>query len=385
MEISLCFINWLCRSNLSSKGGFPRVTKIELYLGEETCSQRWRCERSCQTGPEFWYNYLSGLLYPDLKSIRIHHYWAAPHSQAVNLWDQAKVCTYPTWCPLSHFSLPSLRRERLQDWDRKSLHDQKTIGSYQGLKKLEEIFLENPPEVTAADLRYMFHHKVSESFRLRKLSLRFCRVTLKSIEYLLQQRLPNLTHLTLLIGYQEPHAEHNPPHLCPLVRQFSKGLVYLKYAAPHICRGLFFTNDELNLLKQSGVMSSSDGYEEAEDDVCSHEHAVQQLIIRHRAQKAQIARNWQVREAITRARFDDFRSKRSDRAIVRCNTELRLDRADEARKHIIANSNPPWKRSIISWERPCIGSWADLQVGASIGEEGIEWTLTSMYLIVTDD
>lgn len=133
------------------------------------------------------------MLYHDLKSIRIHHYWATPQPQGANLLDQARHWKYPLWLP---FQKPRYS-------DQISVLVRNRTASYGGLEKLEEIFLESAPELGSEDVMNILNTKVSEAFRLRKLSLRFCRADLQTVERLLEQKLTSLTHLTLLIGYQE--------------------------------------------------------------------------------------------------------------------------------------------------------------------------------------
>lgn len=140
------------------------------------------------------------------------------------------------------------------------------------------------------------------------------------------------------------------------------------------------------------MISSSDGFEVADDDLRfdkeeilqiiarqrSQKYAVRQLITRHRVQKSQTARDRQVKKALDRALANGCHSSHST---IRCDTELHLDREEEARKRAIASSNPPWRRTIIAWEGPCYSTWGEVQVGASMGEEGIEWMLTSVYVL----
>jgi hypothetical protein len=192
-----------------------------------------------------------------------------------------------------------------------------------------------------------------------------------------------LTHLTLLLGHQY-YMDHRdkrrepPPHLCPLVRQFSKNLVYLKYAARHVCRELFFAHDEISALTQSGLVTNTDYEEAPEDDWISKAH-IRQLITQHRMWKSRTMRNRQVEEAIAHAKADN---SHLDVSTVKCNTQLRLDSEEEARKRTITDSMMPWKRSMIAWKGVCPGngSWAHLQAGASMEEEGIEVTLTSIFV-----
>ncbi len=257
------------------------------------------------------------------------------------------------------------------------------LATYRGLEKLEEIFLESPPELDSEQLMNILNNKDSKASRLRKLDLRFCEVDLQTISSLLGQEMNTLTHLTLLLGYRYYMDHYDkrrepPPHLCPLVRQFSKNLVYLKYAARHVCRELFFADDEISALTQSGLVTNTDYEEAPEDDLISKAH-IWQLIPQHRVRKSRAMRNRQVDEAIALAKADN---SHLDVSTVKCNTELRLDREEEARKRTIKDSTMPWKRSMIAWKGVCPGngSWAHLQAGASMEEEGIEVTLTSILI-----
>jgi hypothetical protein len=265
-------------------------------------------EIPCRPGPAFWSSYLGGIRYPDLKSIKIHHYWAEPPPHDASLFDQAKSCRHPPPRLVPSDSTRWLRPRRNHSGPRSILGQ--TVESYRGLEKLEEIFLESPPELDSEQLMNILDNKLSKASRLQKLNLRFCWVDLQTIANLLQQEVKTLTHLTLLIGYEEDdgyghYQREPPPHLCPLIRQASKNLVYLKYAAPCVCRELFFADDEVNALRQSGLSSR---YEEVTDSKSHFDrHAVRQLISQHRVHQSQIARKRQVAEAIAQAKADGGR------------------------------------------------------------------------------
>lgn len=382
VEISFRFLNWLCRLesvSTSSIDVFPRVTKLEVYLGKNPAVHGSISVGPCRPGSALWSSYLGGVRYPDLKSIKIHHYWAEPPPPDANLFDQARSCRYPSRPVTSDSTRWLARRARLDPLEQ-------TAESYRGLEKLEEIFLESPPELDSVQLMKILGNTVSKASRLQKLNLRFCSVDLQTISYLLQQEVKTLTHLTLLIGYadseggsQYPHYQREPPpHLCPLIRQASKNLVYLKYAAPHVCRDMFFTDGEIDALCTVGLTSNMDGWEEDRDFEARFDRpAIESLISQYRVYRSQSARERQVNEAIAQARADGGRQGDSN---VKLDTELRLDREEEARNRTITDSKVPWKRSIIGWSGVCkrSGPWTELQVGASLEERGIEWTLTGI-------
>lgn len=251
------------------------------------------------------------------------------------------------------------------------------IGTCHGLEQLEEIYLESPPELNSGLLMQILNNKESKALKLRKLDLRFCPVDLQTIANLVQQEVKTLKSFTLLIGYKNQHEyldygfQHPPQkafHLCPLLRQFSKNLVYLKFAAPYICSELIFDNLEIECIRQNGMPNNTS----------LDKHAIHQTIADFRRKKSLSFRNSCVADAIAQARIE---SSSSPGSMIKVNTEVELDREEQKRARLIQESNPSWQRSIISWNGLChkTDGWAELQEAANMDEEGMEWTLTDTF------
>ena len=280
--------------------------------------------------------------FPDCKSIEIHHWWASPPSTGTVILEQAMRTEY-----FPHYlSLPT------------------TLGLLDGLSKLERLSLEGPPELNTTILVQLLSHQDSLASNLTHLELRFCNLDLAVTAKLLQQATRKLTHLTLLLRTTRTDTImdyiEEGPHLCPLVRHFCKNLVCLEYAAPTICREIFFDDDELREIRKNCNPINPDQ---------SDEYAIRQTVIDSRRRWKTQHRKERVQKALREA------GKNSD-ARIEMNTELLLDREEEARNRLINSSRFKWKRKIISWGGTCTGRpWSELEQGADLAEAGVEWTL----------
>lgn len=312
--------------------------------------------------------------------------------QGSNLVTQAEACRYPSAPPpLIQFGRYTARYRYRHGFTNETsgevLTEGGNIGPCPGLEQLEEVYLESPPELNSALLMQILDNKVSKASSLKRLEIRFCRIELQTIANLLQQEITTLKQFTLLIGYKDFDAyieqtqDPPPPHLCPLLRQFSKNIVEFKFAACHVCREIFFDDDEIQSLKQSGVTNNIGSSRGATENSTNLDRiAVHQVITECRTKKKLNYRNSCTADAIAEAKQKNLIALDST---IKINTELQLDREDQARSRQIKDSTSRWKRSIISWEGLCHGTneWAELQEGANMEEEGVDWVLTSRAFV----
>lgn len=368
------------------------MTKLILYLGESQAEHgSWDGNSrprntACNPDGAFWSPYVDGITFPSLRSIEIHHYWATVPPQGSSLLDQAKICKYPSISlpfgryNAGHWSGP-YRRFGYEILDN-GLAGTGSIGACPGLEKLEEIYLESPPELNSPLLMQILDNRDSKANSLRKLEIRFCHIEIQTVAMLLQQEVATLKQFTLLIGYKDSigytarHQEPSP-HLCPLLRQFSKNLVELRFAACHVCRELFFDEEEIQCLKESSVTNNITSFRRATDiDINIDRHAIHQTVSEYRTKKKLCYRNARIADAVAEAKGRNLPNPDST---IKVEAELQLDQEEHARSRKILDSKVPWKRSIISWEGICDDSsgWAELQEGANTEEEGIDWVLTS--------
>ena len=238
------------------------------------------------------------------------------------------------------------------------------LGLLEGLGKLEKISLESTPELDSLILGQLLSPQQSLASNLKHLELRFCNLEPDVVAKLIQQASPVLTHLTLLLGGREDTTMYEgdePPHLCPLVRDFCKNLICLEYAAPRICTATFYDEDELQAITQN-CNRVNPGQ--------SDRYAISETIQECRRRKRIQNRKRRVQTALSEARTKSA-------AQIETSTELLLDREEEQRKRLIQNSKSKWKRKIISWQGLCgrVEPWPELQQGANLAEAGVEWTL----------
>ncbi len=278
---------------------------------------------------------------PDCRSIEIHHWWASPPPKGTSILHQAMQSEYFPPFPTQTESL----------------------GLLDGLAKLEKISLESPPELDSTLLVQLLGHRDPLASHLRHLELRFCNLDLAVIAKLIQQASQSLTHLTLLLGGRTDTSSYyreEPPHLCPLIREFSKNLVCLEYAAPTLCPAIFYDSDELQeIRKNRGTTDGSDTY------------AIRESVLNCRRRKNTRYHKKRIEKALQE-------SGGKSRSHIETSTELLLGREEEDRKRTIQNSRSKWKRKLISWHRTCtLQPWTEIQQGADLAEAGVEWTLAS--------
>ena len=348
INISLYFINSFCnRSPVSALDTeiFPRVTSIILYVGGHSQIEEWRRDNYCRPNAKFWRPLVSGMSLPDCRSIEIHHWWASPPLKGTSILDQAMECNF--YSGTEYASNPS-----------------EMLGLLDGLDKLERISLESTPELDSGILGQLLSPEHSLASNLRHLELRFCNLEPDVIGKLIQQAAPVLTDLTLLLGAKEDttfYEGEEPPHLCPLIRDFCKNLVRLEYAAPSICTAMFYDDDELQAITQNCNRVNPD-----QSDIYA---------IRETVQECRRHKRTQIRKQRVQMALREAGSKSA--AQIETSTELLLDREEEQRKRLIQSLKSKWKRKIISWRGPCgrFEPWSELQQGADLAEVGVEWTL----------
>jgi len=283
---------------------------------------------------------------PDCKSVEVHHWWASPPPKGTSILSQAMDCNYYS----DFHGYPGFPGKP------------ESLGLLDGLGKLERISLESPPELDKTILVQLLGHQDSLASNLKHLELRFCNLDPDIISKLIQQASPSLTHVTLLLGGRTNtmgYQEEKPPHLCPLIRDFSKNLVRLEFSAPSVCTEIVYDDDELREIRRNCNRVRTDQ---------SDNYAIHEAILACRKRKKTQYRKECMQEAFREAGNDS-------NAHIETRTELLLDREEEQRKRLIRNS---WKRKIISWQGSCRAErWAELQQGANLAEAGIEWTLAS--------
>ncbi len=240
----------------------------------------------------------------------------------------------------------------------------------------------------------------SVAVNLAKLELRFCNLEYETISKLLYHAPPNLKHLVLLCsdddrefhGYDATEC----PHLCPLIRDFSKRLVHLEFAASTICRELFFDDPEIRSLGQNGITTGlgTDG-----GAIESHEkldtHAISEIVQACRRQKRSRYRTGRIKEAITTAKaqsigtttsslFGGGASTNISAARAQREAEVLLDEEEEQRTRLIEGSKTKWFMRVITWHGLCHSNdtWEEIQLAAGMEEFGVEWVVASKFAIL---
>ncbi len=320
---------------------FPRVTSIILYLGGHSQIEEWRRENRCRPNAKFWRPLVSGMSLPDCKSIEIHHWWASPPPRSASIRNQAAMSYI--YSEYADFPTSSER-----------------LGLLDGLGMLEKISLESPPELNSSILVQLLSHQDPLASNLRYLELRFCSLDPAVIAKLLQQVSRSLTHLILLLGGRANTSLYNgkePPHLCPLIREFCKDLEHLEFAAPTVCTDMFYDDDELREIRKNSNRANPDQ---------SDSYVIRETVLDFRRRKKTQHRKERVQNALREAGTNSV-------AHVQTSTELLRDREKENRQRMIQNSRSKWKRKIVSWRGSCRGGpWSELQQGANLAEAGVE-------------
>ena len=407
LEISLCFEHCHCSLTPISMLGqeiFPRVTKLIIYIGSqepdgsytvELHTQSRRRRPSCWPNAQFWRPFVNGECFPDCKNLEIRHYWAAkPPANASLISNTGNLGGRDYPFAYSH------TRDRITDKDI-------SIGNTRGLKKLETILLESTPELSSPLLMQLLGNPDSVATHLETLDLRYCDLDEETISNLLYHAPPNLKHLVLICHtrpagnytsgqHMDPHSIYQnhgeTPHLCPLIRDLAKRLVHLEFAAPTICRELFFDDIERQSLRKNGIrtrMGNHYGLIEAPEQLDTA--LIRETVEACRKDKKIKYRNDRVNEAVTACKFKSGStsissslfggSATTNSATTRAQseTELILDGEEESRQRLIEGSKTRWFRRYIAWRSLCDqnDTWAEMQLGAEMEEKGIEWVLAS--------
>ncbi|KAH0553079.1 hypothetical protein GP486_006727 [Trichoglossum hirsutum] len=387
------------------KDTFPRVTKVILYLGQyypqlptsggheplvsssppnpiagnpplhtavrgvHTMRDQQSRSRACCPNAPFWRSLFNGDTFPDCSSVEIHHFRAAPSLQPETLAD------------ISSFQIPPVFPHVMVNV--------KDLGELAGLGKIYSLVLEFVPELNDSILMA----SLSRAASLRVLELRYCNLSPTSLAKLLPHALPNLSKFTLLISSRSMSARDIAlsvdesvegderasyiPHLCPLIREFSKNLTHLEFANPYICREIFVDNLEMRKIEEAGV-SRTDRF------------AIGQVLVDFRKQKEDKRRKLRIAEAVAESKAKS-RSTGSNSLFGRGvsgerkaeDTAREMERAldDEQQKRIrlIKDTKEGWDRRIVCWHGLCrrTDPWEEIEEEASLEEEGVRWTIAN--------
>ena len=402
LAITLRFAHCQCDhtpiSGLDSET-FPRVTRLILYLGRHDPVERLpgRPRTPCIPNAKFWRPLVNGTSFPNCLNLEIRHYWAVSPPPHASLDLQKRYPSVQTDHDSHH--MPNQRgivrgRRDLVDI---ALRANQIVGPTDGLKRFESVVLECPPELDSPLLMQLLGNPNSVAVNLAKLELRFCFLDYETISKLLYHAPPHLTHLVLLCCDEERnfhgHDDTECPHLCPLIRDFSKRLVHLEYAASKVCRELFFDDLEIRSLRQNGVMTglgteggAIEGHEKLDT------HAIRETIQACRRQKRSKYRTGRIKEATRTAKaqsggtttsslFGAGTSANANAARAQREAEALLDEEEEQRTRLTEGSKTPWFRRIITWHGLCDSSdtWEEVQLAADMEEMGIEWVVASKF------
>ena len=387
---------------------FPRVTKLMIYVGkiEPDGSHRLnpndprrhnqtRCyhdlrrhnQTRCYPKPEFWRPFVNGMCFPDCKNLEIRHYWATTPPDRASLYSRK---LHHWWNYDGH----DMDEMSFLNTHHKSRGGGPMIGATDGLKRLESITLECPPELNSSLLMQLLGIPKSVASNLARLELRFCNLDETTISTLLYHAPPNLKHLVLLRLTRSNHNynHESSTHLCPLVREFAKKMTHLEYAADTICRELFFDDFERQSLRQNGIITgigSAGGVIEGTEKLDTH--LIRDTVEACRKQKRIQYRNGRVKEAITMAKANNASDSASSPLFggapnqnniatgAQRDTEFLLDEEEERRSRMIEGSRTPWFRRFITWYGLCSNhdTWAEIQLAAELEEKGVEWVVVS--------
>ena len=391
LEITLRFAHCHCGltpiSDLT-KHTFPRVTKLIVHVGNTEpdgthvavpAGHRRPIRNCCLPNADFWQPFVNGDCFPDCKYLEIRHHWATTPPANASLKIRAGVNSFGD----------SYSRHR-------HLGTAPSIGATGGLKKLESILLEATPELNSPLLMLLLGNPNSVAAKLTTLDLRHCELDEETMSKLLYHAPPNLKHLTLICRPRRTYAydDLDPPHLCPLIREFAKNVVHLEFASHSICRELFFDDLERESLRKSGIttrignhMGQIEGSENLDTVL------IRDTIEACRRQKRTKYRNERVEQAISAAKAPSSSTSTStslfgvaananDAALkARRDIEFTLDDEEESRCRLIEGSKTRWFRRFIAWGSLCCSTdtWAEIQLAADMEEKGIELIVASEY------
>ncbi len=383
---------------------FPRVTKVIVYVGRhdpdeplDPQERQRRKQTPCVPNANFWKPFVNGMCFPDCKDIEVRHFWATapPVNATLDLTMTPEITEMNNG---SFGGQTSYRHRYGRRGVSTGLHtaDVPQIGMTNGVRKFERVVLECPPELNSGLLMQLLGNPNSVASGLTSLELRFCNLDTETISKLLYHAPPNLKHLVLLCvdGSDTYHgfAPQEGPHLCPLIREFSKNLVHLEFAASTVCRELFFDDLERETLRQNGVttgLGTSGGAIEGSERLDAH--AVRETVLACRKSKRTRYRSIRIKEAINAAKekvkceaapsslFGGVVNPNASASKAQRETEALLDEEEERRSRLIAGSKKPWFRRIIAWEGLCYAAdtWAEIELAVELEEEGVEWVIVS--------
>lgn len=402
LAITLRFAHCQCKrtpvSGFDSET-FPRVTKLVLFVGrhEPPPNVTERTYTTCIPNARFWRPLVNGVSFPDCLNLEIRHYWATspPFYASLDLRKRYNVSNSGLHDLSSHHGSVGGQHGLVDG----PLRADQIVGPTKGLKKFESIILECPPELDSLLLMQLLGNPDSVAVNLTKLELRFCNLGHETISKLLYHAPPSLKHLVLLCWDDDrqfsPYYASKFPHLCPLVRDFSKKLVHLEFAASAVCRELFFNDDEVRSLRQNGIetgLGTNGGVIEGQEKLDTH--AIEETIQACRRQKRSQYRTSRINKAVTTAKaqsegttssslFGGGAGANASAARAQREAEVLLDEEEETRTRLVEGSRTPWFRRIITWHGLCSQNhtWEEVQLAADMEEVGIDWVVASKLAI----
>ncbi|MCJ1275693.1 hypothetical protein MMC21_003496 [Puttea exsequens] len=383
---------------------FPGVARLVVCVGSHepeddlhtSSAIHRKTGNVCSPSAQFWSPFVNGITFPDCEDLELHHYWAAsPSARATIDYNESYEreglryradTTRPSY-GLQRFGA---RRNNAQE-----VPARLQMGSTSGLKKIKTALLEYAPEINSALLVQLLGNPNSVASNLTSLELKFCTLDKETISSLLHHAPPKLNRLILLRagGDTNNDTSNDPTHLCPLIRDFTKNMVHMEYAASMICNEIFFDDAERASLSNSGIAKTIEGvrgtFNRSEN---LDGHSIRETIQACRTRKRNDYRNDRIKEAIVASQkestspeaspslFGGISSMHKNSANkAQREVEAILDEIDEKRRRLIKGSKTPWFRRIISWDGLCTGidSWAEIQLAAEMEEPGVEWILVN--------
>ena len=361
------------------------MKSLVIYVGEyDPDEPGGRSHAQCCANTKFWDPLVNGETFPDLKNLEVRHLWAAEPPKTASV-------------DLTRF-ISSLAHR----WVRNPPPD--LISQASGLAKLESICLEGPPELDARTFMQMVGNPKVKANNLTDLDLRYCALPFDIVKELLLNAPKSLKRLSLMLNHHDRGenvlAFRPKPavHLCPLIREFSKRLERLDFAAPYICSQMFYAEDEMQALDRSSLMPAGNANGELDSGVELDAAVIEEIITDSRKKSRQAHREQRFEEALAVARKNNRVVTEAgilltgppltpaQKMRVRTETQLSLDQEEEARQREIEKIDRTWLRRIIMLrgccslpEAPGAESWPGLQMAAEQEEEGVEWVLASKY------
>lgn len=384
LDITLRFAHCRCETtpiSVLEREDFPRVRRLVLYLGKHDPEEtHLRKQDRCAPSVKFFRPLVNGISFPDLKDLEVRHYWATipPADASLELEEYNNAYGPQAGC-----------------------YD--SIGLSDGLKTLESIILECPPELNSTVLMQLVGNPEAMASNLTTLDLRFCELDQATLAQLIYHAPPKLARVSLVSRYLAVESFDNSSfnstytheqartHICPLIRQFSKRLVHLDFSAPYICCQLFFDDDEIRCLRESGISTQIGRIGGQDADLENLDiHAVQQTIWNARQRKRTTAREARIQEVFdevqssgqqydTESVFGSSSYAANAESSIRIQTEISLDEEEQQRQRLISRSRTKWFRRLVAWQGLCdFDSWAGMKVAADMDEVGVEWVLASI-------